>query len=293
MQFSQRNDFQAKPSLAPWREGVGVWTRAGPLVLAHVGFLASLWLVAIDWADVGYLLALSTVRGLGVTVGHHRYLSHRSFRTSRGMQFLLAAWGTSSFQGGPLWWAGHHRFHHRHSDRSDDIHSPRHGLLWSHCGWIFSTRMNRPAAKHTSDLAAFPELVWLDRWAHLPGFLLAGLCAALGGWTGLLFVFCGSTVLVLHVTLSVNSLTHRFGSRRFDTPDDSRNNGWIAFFAFGEGWHNTHHACPVSARHGIAWYEVDATYWLILALEKVGLVWGVKRPAFPPKTKPSLPAPPA
>jgi stearoyl-CoA desaturase (Delta-9 desaturase) len=254
------------------------------VVLVHLLFLGGVWFVAVGWTDVAALIALSALRGLGITLGYHRLLTHRSFRTTRLVQFLLAVLGASTFENGPLWWVGHHRYHHIHSDKPCDIHSPRRGFWWSHWRWILDPQMNRPPEKHTRDLTLFPELVWLDRFAHLPGILLGGLCFWVGGWTGLVFVFAGSSVLILHGTWCVNSLSHTVGSRRFNTPDDSRNNFWVAFFAMGEGWHNNHHACPVSSRHGLTWYEVDATYVVIRGLKFLGLVWNVKTPLTASKT---------
>ena len=212
-------------------------------------------------------------------VGFHRYFSHRSFKTSRRFQFLLAAAGCTALQKGPLWWAIHHRLHHRHSDTPDDPHSPVvDGFFYGHMGWLFARDLIHPDRKVVRDLTNYPELVWLDRLWMLPGLLLAAACFAVGGWGGLVYGFCLGVALTFQVTFAVNSFGHLFGPQRFDTGDGSRNNMLLGYLAMGDGWHNNHHRAPSSARHGFAWYEFDQSYLVIRLLARFGLVWSVKQP---------------
>ena len=217
--------------------------------------------------------------GLSVTIGYHRYFAHRAFDTSRAFQFLLALVGCLALQKGPLWWVATHRAHHRHSDRADDPHSPVvRGFWYAHLGWMFSRDILSVDYSGVKDLAKFPELVWLDRFWRLPSLLFVAACYWALGWGGVVVGYCFPLAVMFQVTFAVNSVCHLFGSRRFETGEESRNNWWVALLANGEGWHNNHHRAPYSARHGFAWYELDSSYQVIRVLAWLGLVWGVKLP---------------
>jgi len=249
-----------------------------PLLLVHLALIA-IPFVEFSWWYLLWILVLTRVTGLGVTVGLHRYCSHRSFKTPRWFQFLLAAAGCTALQKGPLWWSIHHRQHHRHSDEQGDPHSPVvDGFFHSHMGWLFTRDLMHPDESLVRDLARYPELVWLDRLWMLPGALLAALCFAVGGWGGLVYGFCLCVVLTFQVTFAVNSIGHLFGRQRFNTGEGSRNNFLLGYIAMGDGWHNNHHRAPSSARHGFVWYELDLSYAFIQLLSVVGLAWDVKQP---------------
>ena len=265
------------------------WLRAVPFLGMHLACLGVIW---VGWSPfaIGTALLLYLVRMFAITGFYHRYFSHRTFRTSRPLQFVFAVIGASSVQRGPLWWAAHHRHHHVHSDEPDDSHSPsQDGFWWSHTGWFLS-RMNFPTRKNRiRDFSRYPELVFLDRFDMLVPFLLALSLLLLGmlleqvapqlGVTGgqlLIWGFFISTVVLYHATFSINSLAHAFGRRRYETRDDSRNNFWLALITLGEGWHNNHHHYPASARQGFFWWEVDLTYYGLKLMESIGLVWDLR-----------------
>lgn len=249
-----------------------------PLILVHLALFAVPF-VEFSWWYLVAAVALSRVVGLGVTVGLHRYCSHRSFKTTRWFQFLLAAAGCTALQKGPLWWSIHHRLHHQHSDAPGDPHSPvRDGFVYGHMGWLFARDMLHPDESVVHDLAKYPELVWLDRLWMVPGLLVAAACFAAGGWGGLVYGYCLTVVLTFQITFAVNSIGHLFGPQRFDTGEGSRNNWVLGYLAMGDGWHNNHHRAPSSARHGFAWYELDTSYLFIRLLRLVGLAWDVKQP---------------
>jgi stearoyl-CoA desaturase (delta-9 desaturase) len=249
-----------------------------PLVTIHLALLA-IPLVTPTLLSVLLGVALSRVVGFGITLGFHRGLTHRSYRTGRFVQFLLAAAGCTALQNGPLWWAAHHRLHHAHSDRPGDPHSPVVDGLWhGHCGWLLDHDRTHFDPRLVPDLARYPELVWLDRLWMVPGLLLAVACYLLDGWAGLVYGYCVPVVLVFQLTFAVNSIGHRWGRRRFATGDGSRNNLVLGYLAQGDGWHNNHHRAPASARHGLAWYEYDVTYRAIRILRWLGLAWDVREP---------------
>jgi stearoyl-CoA desaturase (delta-9 desaturase) len=232
-----------------------------------------------SWSGLALALTLYYVRMFGVTAGFHRYLSHRSFRTSRVFQFLLALLATTSVQNGPLWWAAHHRAHHKYSDTALDIHSAaRRGFFWAHCGWILVERYKATDWSRVPDLARYPELRWLERHPLVPGLTLAGLLFAAGGLWALLWGFFVSTALLWHGTWVINSLAHRLGRRRYATGDDSRNSFLLALVTLGEGWHNNHHHYQRSERQGFFWWELDITHYLLRALSWLGLVWDLHAP---------------
>lgn len=264
------------------------WLRVLPFVLMHIGCAAVFW-VGFSPAALAVAVALYALRMFAITAFYHRYFSHRSFRTSRALQFAFALIGAASVQRGPLWWAAHHRHHHRHSDSPEDPHSPRHGFFHSHMGWFMTRRAFATDLTKVRDLARFPELRWLDRYdAAVPAAMAVGLYllgAALGRWwpelgtSGLQMLVWGffiSTVALFHATVTINSLAHRFGNRRFPTADDSRNNLWLALLTFGEGWHNNHHFYASSARQGFRWWEVDITWYALRLMASMGLVSDLK-----------------
>ncbi|MFT3667659.1 MAG: fatty acid desaturase [Pseudoxanthomonas sp.] len=265
------------------------WLRAIPFLGMHLACVAVLW-VGVSPIAVVVAVALYAVRMFAITGFYHRYFSHRTFRTSRALQFVAALIGASSVQRGPLWWAAHHRNHHRHADTVADPHSPtQHGFWWSHAGWFLTREGFRTDWSRIPDLAGYPELRWLDRYDTVVPVLLAAALFGLGmllerlapglGTNGpqlLVWGFFISTVVLFHATVTINSLAHRFGRRRFDTRDDSRNNLWLALLTFGEGWHNNHHFFPGTARQGFRWWEIDLTWYGLRLLALVGLVRDLK-----------------
>ena len=277
------------PELLPDLRDKPDWLRLGALVFMHAGCLAVLW-VGWSWAAVGLAAMLYLGRAFGLTGFYHRYFSHRAFKTSRWLQFVGGLLGCLALQKGPLWWAAHHREHHRSSDREGDVHSPHvHGFVWAHMGWFLTPRNNELRADLIRDWMKFPELRWLDRLAPLVALLFAATLYGLGellhvlmpglranGPQLLVWGFFLSTVTLYHATYSVNSLAHMFGSRRFATADNSRNNLLVAMLTLGEGWHNNHHHYPSSARQGFFWWEIDATYYVLVGLERLGLVWDLR-----------------
>jgi stearoyl-CoA desaturase (Delta-9 desaturase) len=254
------------------------WLKCAPFVGLHLACFAA-FLTGVDATAILLCGAAYFMRMFGITAGYHRYFAHRAYKTSRAFQFVLAWLGSSAFQKGPLWWAAHHREHHRHSDKPADPHSPhRDGFWWSHVGWILSEDHEDTPWDEIRDWSAYPELRWLDRWHWVPGFVLAGLCWLIGGWTGLVWGFAISTVLAYHATFAINSLSHLIGRRRYDTGDESRNNLPLALLTLGEGWHNNHHHYPTSANQGFFWWEVDISFSLICLLSRFGLTWDLRQP---------------
>ena len=264
-------------------EAEGWWARQRILTLTlycgiHASCLLVLW-VGASRADLALFAATFFGRMFFITGGYHRYFAHKTYETSRAFQFVLALMGATAIQKGPLWWAGHHRTHHKYADQpGKDAHSPRDGLWWSHQMWIFDQRFDGSAIEQIRDFARFPELVWLNQWHVVPPLLLALTCLAIGGWSGLLWGFSISTVALWHSTYSVNSLAHLLGRRRYATPDDSRNNWWIGLLTLGEGWHNNHHHFCASARQGFLWWEIDVTYYILRGLQALGIVWAIREP---------------
>jgi stearoyl-CoA desaturase (delta-9 desaturase) len=255
-----------------WNSVRGTWF----LVLLHLGVLGVFFcpLTPAAWA---LFLPILLVRGFVTTVGYHRYFSHRSFKTSRAGQFILAGMCCANMQRGPLWWAAIHRHHHRHSDTPADAHSPvKGGFLWAYAGWMFAT-LEEPDWNSVRDLTRYPELVWLERFWLVPGLLLATVCYLVAGWGGVCLAFCASALVTLHSASIVNSLGHLIGSRRYETSDRSRNSLVLALLTLGDGWHNNHHHYPHSAQAGFFPNEPDSSFRVILLLERLGLVWGVRR----------------
>ena len=263
--------------------------RVLPFVALHLACLLAFYTGVSSFA-IWFALAFFALRMFAITGFYHRYFSHKTFRTGRGWQFVFALLGASAAQRGPLWWAAHHRHHHQHSDREDDLHSPHHGgFWWSHIGWFTCDAGFRTEERRVKDWLRYPELRFINRFdALVPAtcaVLIYGLGEALATWApglgtnGLQLLVWGffiSTVVLFHATVSINSLSHVWGSRRFDTPDDSRNNPWLALITFGEGWHNNHHRWPQSARQGFRWYEIDLTYYGLWLLSKAGIIHDLK-----------------
>lgn len=230
------------------------------------------------WHLLLFAVLLYFVRMFGVTAGYHRYFSHATFKTNRFFQFLLAVWAETSSQRGVLWWAAHHRDHHKHSDEAEDLHSPRqHGFWYSHLFWVYHNN-SKTKFERIKDFAKFPELRFIDKAWILPPTLLAVALYFIFGWGGVLTVFCVSTVLLWHGTFTINSLSHVWGFRRFATKDDSRNNPLLAFITLGEGWHNNHHFYSASARQGFTPWEIDITYLMLKLASYVGIVSHLREP---------------
>ncbi|MEO8601528.1 MAG: acyl-CoA desaturase [bacterium] len=244
----------------------------------HLACLLAFY-TGVTWSAFGVCLAMFWLRMFGITAGYHRYFSHRSFKTSRAFQFVLAVLGTLSVQKGVLWWAGNHRVHHKFSDQEGDVHSPvRSGFWWSHVGWILADDYEETLYDRIPDMAKYPELRWLNEHYLVPPVTLAVLLFLTGGLTWLVWGFFISTTLLWHSTFTINSLSHVFGSRRYATADESRNNVWLALLTMGEGWHNNHHRYMNSVRQGFFWWEVDASYYLLFALSRLGIVWDLQQP---------------
>ncbi len=258
-------------------------------VLPFVGLHLACLLVIVSGTSafavlfaVGFFIA----RMFAITGFYHRYFSHKTFKTNRFWQFAFGVLGASAAQRGPLWWAAHHRHHHQHSDEPDDLHSPhQNGFWWAHMGWFTCDAGFAMDERRVRDWLKFPELRFINRFdALIPALAVVGIYAlgeVLARWApelgtnGFQLVVWGffiSTVALFHATVSINSLAHVWGHRRFDTRDDSRNNAWLALITLGEGWHNNHHRWPQSTRQGFRWYEIDLTYYLLCALEKLGIV---------------------
>ncbi|HEX5632682.1 MAG TPA: acyl-CoA desaturase, partial [Gemmatimonadales bacterium] len=255
-----------------------VYPETLPFILVHLACLAAIW-TGVTWRVAILAVALYVARMFGVTAGYHRYFSHRTYRTSRAGQFLLALLAQSSAQRGILWWAAKHRHHHRHSDTELDVHSPRqHGFWYAHLGWIFRKHHDPTDYEGVGDLARYPELVWLNRHKYLPAAVLAVACFLYAGWAGLVVGFFWSTVALYHGTFCINSLAHVHGRVRYVTGDDSRNNWWLSIITLGEGWHNNHHAYQRSTRQGFRWYEFDPTFYALTALAWLRLVWDLGAP---------------
>jgi stearoyl-CoA desaturase (delta-9 desaturase) len=260
-------------------------------LLMHAACLLAIW-TGVSVVAVSICLALYVIRMFAITAGFHRLFAHRSYRTGRGFQFLMAFLGTASYQKGPLWWAAHHRSHHLHADTENDLHSPLAHSLWrSHVGWFLSRASGATDKTLVSNLIKYRDLRLLDRFYCVPPMLLAGATFLLGavlqryapglgtsGWQMLVWGFFISTVLLYHGTFTVNSLAHIFGKRRFATEDNSRNNLFVALITLGEGWHNNHHFYPSSERQGFYWWEIDISHYALLALSRLGIVWDLRTP---------------
>jgi len=255
------------------------WPTITALSLFHVGAVAALFMFswqAVAVAAFLYWLAI----GLGISLGYHRLHTHRSYKTPLVLEYFFAVCGSLTLQGGPISWVATHRVHHQNSDQAGDPHSPRDGGWWAHVGWILFGEANhnntRAMSKYAPDLAKRPFYVWLNNYHWIPMVVLGLILLAVGGIPMMLWGLCVRVVVGLHATWLVNSATHMWGTRRFTTRDDSRNNWWVALITFGEGWHNNHHAHPTSARHGLAWYEFDLSWIQLKVMKFLGLAKSIQ-----------------
>ena len=281
-------DSEAYP-LEEARSSGMLWLRCFPFILTHI---ACLGVFKVGYSSIAIIVFFLSylIRMFAITGFYHRYFSHRAFETSRFMQLIFSLLGMSAAQRGPLWWAAHHRHHHKHSDEITDRHSPKHhGFLWSHLGWFVDEENFKTDKRFIQDLLKFPELVFLNRYDVLIPCLYALLIFILGaylerlgfntnGWQLLIWGYFISTVTLYHSTFSINSLGHIYGSRRFETKDNSRNNWFLAILTLGEGWHNNHHQWPSSARHGFFIHEIDFTFYALKILGRLGLIWNLRLP---------------
>ena len=277
------------PAAEPLLQGKSTefnWVFFVVIAAFHIGAIASLFF--FRWSSVAVFLGMWLIgQNIGIAMSYHRQLTHRGYVTPKWLEYAMAVCGTMALQGSPTYWVAVHRMHHQYTDKPGDPHSPRDGAWWSHMGWILYGSLHNETkmlSRYAPDLQRDRFYQWLATWHWLPVTLAGiGLLAggtALGGWKlGLSWVLWGVFLRVavgLHVTWLVNSATHMWGSRRFDIRDDSTNNWWVALLTGGEGWHNNHHAHPVSASHGMAWYELDINYWGIKLLGILGLARNIK-----------------
>lgn len=265
------------------------WAGAIPFMLVHVVGVLAIF-TGISWAAIAMCIFMYYARMFAITGSYHRYFSHRTYKTTRFFQFVLAFWGASSAQQGPLWWAAHHRHHHKFSDEEQDIHSAKlRGLWWSHVGWILCKKYGPTNEEAVKDLTKYPELRWLNKNHGIAPFILAASIfffgvflqhAAPGLHTNGLQMMCWgfftSTTILYHGTFCINSLAHLIGSKRFDTGEESKNSLILSIITMGEGWHNNHHRYPYSERQGIYWYEVDMSHYVLRVFSWFGLVWDIK-----------------
>lgn len=281
-QFDSARDFMiehdaALPDHLQNDDGVE-WAVSVPYFAMHIVPFVSMAIFGLSWGDLSVAAVVYGVGMFFVTAGYHRYFSHRSYKTSRAFQLLLALGAQMTVQKGVLWWASLHRHHHKHSDTDKDIHSPRRGLYWSHMGWILSKRCNEAPLHLISDFAKYPELRWLDRWHAVPGLALGALLGVTMGASALFVGYFLGLVLLWHGTYTINSLAHVIGRARYETGDTSKNSLILALLTGGEGWHNNHHFYQASARQGFFWWEIDVTYYILKALSLVGVVRDLRVP---------------
>jgi fatty-acid desaturase len=271
--------MSSTPSIDKKAGGIN-WITAVWMVAFHLCAVAALFM--FSWAGLIAAVAMWWVAGSpGVGMGFHRLLTHRGYRVPKWVEYALTVCGTLAFEGGPVNWVVTHRIHHAHTDAPGDPHTPRDGGWWAHMGWILrGTAQNHETAvlwRYAPDMMKDRFHRLLNRFYYVPVVICGLLLFVLCGWSVLMWAVFLRIVFNLHVTWLVNSVTHMWGRRRFATEDDSTNSWWVALLTFGEGWHNNHHAHPVSARHGLAWYEVDVNWWGIRTLELFGLARAIKR----------------
>jgi len=255
------------------------WLTIIVLVFFHIGAIAALF--QFSWTSLAVALGLYWVTiCFGISMGYHRLHTHRSYSVPRPLEYFFAVCGTLTLEGGPIFWVATHRLHHQKSDLPGDPHSPRDGAWWSHVGWIMlgESKHSDTAAmsKYAPDLAKDKFYVTLNNYHWVPMVILGGILLAFGGLPLMLWGVCLRVVVGLHSTWLVNSATHMWGTRRFETRDDSRNSWWVALLTFGEGWHNNHHAHPTSARHGLTWYEFDPSWLQIRLLKSLGIAKAIR-----------------
>jgi len=274
-----KSEVHGEPQAA--REKLGVnWANGIFLIVSHLAAVAALFFwswPAFIAAFVLYWMAGS----FGIGMGYHRLLTHRGYKVPKAVEYFLATCGTLALEGGPIQWVVTHRIHHAHADRPGDPHTPRDGGWWAHVGWIlWGTAQNHDdatIARYAPDLIKDPVYRLLNRFYYVPLLVIGVFLFIFGGWGVMLWAVFLRVTLALHATWLVNSATHLWGKRRFETEDDSRNSWWVALLSFGEGWHNNHHAHPVSARHGVRWYEIDLNWLGIRALQLLGLAHSIKQ----------------
>lgn len=255
------------------------WSASIPFVLVHVTAFVAPFFVGFKWWYPLVALVSYYVRMFFVTAGYHRYFSHRAYKTSRWFQFVLALGAEASAQKGVLWWAAHHRDHHKYSDKPEDIHSVRQSGLWySHVGWILSKKYDKTKLDRIKDFAQYPELRILNTWQSAVPVAFAVALQLIGGWPLLVWGFFVSTVMLWHGTFTINSLSHVFGKVRYESDDDSKNNWLLAIVTCGEGWHNNHHYYQSTANQGFFWWEIDMSYYALKALAAMGIVWDLRTP---------------
>lgn len=259
--------------------------------LVHLLPLAAIW-TGVTWFDWTVCAVLYFTRMFWITGGYHRYFAHKSYKTSRWFQFVIAFMAQTSAQKGALWWAAHHRHHHRHSDQPEDPHSMKlYGFWYSHIGWIIGPDYKETDYKTIGDYAKYPELVWLNKHYLVAPVTLALVVTMLGAWVNggspllmfthhglstLLIGFFLSTIILYHATFSINSIMHKFGNQRYKSGDESKNSLWLALLTMGEGWHNNHHYYESAARQGFFWWEVDITYYILRVFGWLGLIWDIR-----------------
>lgn len=249
------------------------------IISIHAGAVVALF--NFSWPALGVAALLSWIGGgLGIAVGYHRLLTHRSFEAPKYVEYFLTICGAIGLQGGSIAWVAKHRLHHAHTDSDGDPHSPRRGLWWSHWGWIMTgrsdTREVETLARYAPDLAKDRFHLWISKWFFVPQLVLVAILYLTGGWQFVLWGVCAPSVFTWNSAFLTNSYGHTRGKRRFETCDNSRNSWWLGLISGGEGWHNNHHAHPGSARLGLAWYEIDLNWYAIWTLEKLGLVKKVR-----------------
>jgi len=259
----------------------GDWVVLGWMLFMHIGALAGFF--TFSWKAFGIMLFLWWLTGgIGICLGYHRYFTHRSYETPKLVQYFLAICGCMAGESGPISWVAAHRYHHTYSDTDKDPHSPLKGFLWAHFSWLFGRELFLAEfdsyKRYTPDMAKDRFLVFLDRFPMLPVFFLAGVLYWMGGWQFIVWGIFVRSLLVYHSTWLVNSASHMWGYRSYKTTDASRNNWWVALLAFGEGWHNNHHAFQRSARHGFRWWEFDLTYRTIQLMWVFGLATQIHLP---------------
>jgi stearoyl-CoA desaturase (Delta-9 desaturase) len=265
------------PRPEPWAK---TYLNPGTMVFwaFHAVAVVGVILLGFSWSGLALALGFYFGRMFFISAGYHRYFSHRSYKTSRAFQFVLALGAQTALQRGVLWWSAKHRHHHKFSDLPGDVHSPKqNGFWWSHIGWSTSETSCGADYSKVPDLTRYPELRFLDSLKHWPAIALAVVLLAVGGWHALVWGFFASTVLLWHGTFTINSLSHIVGRRRYPTTDTSRNNWALALITLGEGWHNNHHHYMSSANQGFRWYEIDISYYILKALSVVRVVWDVRK----------------
>lgn len=248
-----------------------------PFLLLHLMPLGMIFFPP-SWGDIALCIGLYALRMFFITGCYHRYFAHRGYKLGRVMQFLVAFGGGTSAQKGALWWASHHRWHHRFSDTDRDPHNSNRGFWWSHVGWIVSDKYNDTHYETIKDFAVYPELVWLNKYHLVPPTILGVVVWLFGGWSALFCGFFLSTILLYHGTFSINSLTHKWGKARYKTGETSKNSLILALVTLGEGWHNNHHYYASTANQGFFWWEIDISYYVIRVLSWLGLAKDLRLP---------------